>query len=241
MEKVALVTGGSRGIGAAVCAALARRGYLTVICYNQNADLAEAAATSLTAEGYAAVARKCDVTSEQDVIGAVACAESLGELAVVVNCAGITGSGQVQDITAEQWHRVFSTNARGTALICREASKGMIRRHAGSIVNISSIWGTEGASCESVYSASKGAVIAFTKSLAKELGPSGITVNCVAPGVIDTDMNRCYSPEVMRDLADQTPLGRIGSPEDVAEAVLFLAEARFITGQVLTVDGGFTL
>ena len=241
MSKIAFVTGGSQGIGAAVCSLLADSGYCTIIGYKTHKAEAEELADAITSRGGSAFACKCDVTSEDEIIAAVAYAESLGELNLVVNCAGIVGSGQIQDITAELWHRVFSTNTRGTALVCREAARGMISRHHGSIVNISSIWGQFGASCESVYAASKAAVIGLTTSLAKELGPSGITVNSVAPGVIDTAMNQCYSPEEMNALAEQTPLGRIGKPEEVAEAVLFLAKASFITGQVLTVDGGFTL
>ena len=241
MDKIAFVTGGSQGIGAATSSLLADNGYCVVIGYKSHKAEAEELAANIISRGGSAYALRCDVTSEEEIVNAVIYAESLGELDLVVNCAGIVGSGQIQDISAEQWHRVFSTNTRGTALVCREAAKWMISRHHGSIINISSIWGQFGASCESVYAASKAAVIGLTTSLAKELGPSGITVNCVAPGVIDTAMNNCYSPEEMAALAEQTPLGRIGKPEEVAEAVLFLSKASFITGQILTVDGGFTL
>lgn len=241
MQKVAVVTGASKGIGAAVAEGLARLGYLTFICYNTHREQAEALADMLRAEGLSAETRRCDVREEQDIVDLIADAETLGVLEVVVNNAGVEGNGMLQDITPALWHSVFSANARGAALVCREAAKGMIRRKHGRIVNISSIWGTKGASCESVYAASKAAVIGFTLSLAKELGPSGITVNCVAPGVIDTDMNAHYTTEEMASLAAETPLGRIGTPEDVAQAVCFLAQSSFITGQVLTVDGGFTL
>ncbi len=241
MDRVCVVTGASRGIGAAVAEAMARKGYLTVFCYDQHQESAEKLVRKLEAEGFRAVAFHCDVGSEEDIIGLISYAENLGALEVVVNNAGISESGMLQDITPAQWHHVFSINARGTALVCREAAKGMIARKSGRIINISSMWGVRGASCESVYSASKAAVIGFTLSLAKELGPSGITVNCIAPGVIDTDMNKGYSHEEMDELIRETPLGRIGLPEDIAHAACFLAEASFVTGQVLTVDGGFTL
>ena len=241
MEKVCVVTGASRGIGAAVAEAMAKKGYLTVVCYKRHREEAEQLVRKMEAEGFRAVARHCDVGSEEDIVSLIAYADSLGTLEIVVNNAGISESGMLQDITPAQWHRVFSVNARGTALVCREAAKSMIARKYGRIINISSMWGVRGASCESVYSASKAAVIGFTLSLAKELGPSGITVNCIAPGVIDTDMNKGYSPEEMDELIRETPLGRIGLPEDIALAACFLSEASFITGQVLTVDGGFTL
>ena len=157
-----------------------------------------------------------------------------------MNNAGICIPSLVTDITVADWEKTFGVNVTGTFLASKYAAKNMIHNHNGAIVNVSSIWGVSGASCESCYSASKGAVIAFTKALAKELGPSGIRVNCIAPGYIDTDMNKDISEEDKQAFADETPLGRIGTPDEVAKVVLFLASdaAAFITGQILGCDGG---
>ncbi|MBQ9960030.1 MAG: SDR family oxidoreductase, partial [Oscillospiraceae bacterium] len=184
---------------------------------------------------------QCDVRDEQQVQSAIAFAEAQGELAVVVNSAGISHFAQIQDESAAEMDEVFAVNTRGTMLVCREAARGMVARHAGSMINISSMWGVVGASCEAVYSASKAAIIGFTKALAKELAASGITVNCIAPGVIDTDMNRQLGEQLLAELAADTPLGRIGRAEEVAQAALYFAKAPFVTGQVLSVDGGFSL
>ncbi len=237
----AIVTGGSGGIGSAIAAGLARAGYDTAVCYRSSMEKAEATAAELNAAGYSAFPLFLDASDEASIIKAVEKCERRGPVAVAVNCAGIAGSKQIQDVTAEGVSSMFDVNAIGPILLCREVSKLMIPRREGCIINVSSIWGETGASCESVYSASKAALIALTKSLAMELGPSGIRVNCIAPGVIDTPMNACYSKEDMDGLASETPLGRIGTPEDVAEAAVFLAKASFVTGQVITVDGGFTL
>ena len=166
---------------------------------------------------------------------------ALPRVDALVNNAGVALIRQVQDTTAAEWDEVFAVNVKGTFLCCRAAAKKMISAQKGAIVNVSSVWGQTGGSCESAYSASKGAVIAFTKALAKELAPSGISVNCVAPGAIDTRMNECYSAEEKAALAEEIPMGRLGSAEEVARAVLFLAESEYLTGQILGVNGGFFL
>ncbi len=174
--------------------------------------------------------------------GAVrALADEVGECGILVNCAGISEVGLLTDMSDEAYRRLMQVNLDSVFYLLRALIPGMVRRHSGSIVNISSVWGICGASCEAAYSASKGALIALTKSIAKEYGPSGIICNCVCPGVIDTDMNAHLSEDDIAALKEQTPLMRIGTPEEVAEAVLFLAEAKFITGQVLSVDGGFAI
>ena len=241
MKKVAFISGGSRGIGAAAAKLFCQNGYFSVIGYNQNQAAAQALVQQLQQQGLQAAAVQCDVRDEQQVQSAIAFAEAQGELAVVVNSAGISHFAQIQDESAAEMDEVFAVNTRGTMLVCREAARGMIARHAGSMINISSMWGVVGASCEAVYSASKAAIIGFTKALAKELAASGITVNCIAPGVIDTDMNRQLGEQLLAELAADTPLGRIGRAEEVAQAALYFAKAPFVTGQVLSVDGGFSL
>lgn len=169
--------------------------------------------------------------------------KSLGSVGVLVNNAGIAEQALFSDISEEMWDRMFAVNVKGAYNCAQAVLPSMIHEKRGRIVNISSMWGISGASCEVHYSASKAAVIGFTRALAKELGPSGITVNCIAPGVIATEMNGRLSPETMAELKENTPLNRIGVPEDIAEAILFLASDRaaFITGQTLSVDGGFIL
>ena len=241
MKKVAFISGGSRGIGAAAAKLFCQNGYFSVIGYNQSQAAALALVQQLQQQDLQAAAVQCDVRDEQQVQSAIAFAEAQGELAVVVNSAGISHFAQIQDESAADMDEVFAVNTKGTMLVCREAARGMIARHAGSMINISSMWGVVGASCEAVYSASKAAIIGFTKALAKELAESGITVNCIAPGVIDTDMNRQLGEQVLAELAADTPLGRIGKAEEVAQAALYFAKAPFVTGQVLSVDGGFSL
>lgn len=239
--KVVFISGGSRGIGAAAAELFCENGYFSVVGYCENEAAAQQLVLQLTQRGYAAAAVRCDVRSEAQVQQAVAFAAAQGELAAVINSAGISHFAQIQDESAADMDEVFAVNTRGSMLVCREAAKHMLQNHSGSIINISSMWGMVGASCESVYSASKAAVIGFTKALAKELAASGITVNCIAPGVIDTDMNRVLGQQTLDALAQETPVGRIGTPREVAQAALYLASASFVTGQVLAVDGGFSL
>lgn len=229
MKRV-LVTGGTRGIGLAVCRAFLQRGYRVTATYAHSEADAKEARGQLPEVSFV----RADVSREEDV-------RPLFETPfdVVINNAGVCFFKQVQDVSLKEWDEVLSVNATGTFLCCKHAVKGMLRIGSGAIVNLSSVWGEVGGSCESVYSASKGAVIAFTKALAKELAPSHITVNCVSPGVIDTSMNARFSAEEKKALTEEIPLGRMGSAEEVAQAVVFLAENKYVTGQTLRVDGGF--
>ena len=233
--KKALVTGGSRGIGAATCRALARDGWQVFINYNESKDAAEALAREI---GGTAV--WADVADEAAVN---AMFRQVGDVDLLVSNAGIAHAELVQDLTEEDWHRLFRVNTDGAFYTVRAAVPGMIRRKRGNILIITSVCGVWGSSCEAAYSATKGALISLTKSLFKELGPSGIRVNAIAPGVIDTDMTACFTAEEKAAMAADTPLGRIGTPEDVAELAAFLASDRsgFITGQIIGCDGGFAL
>ena len=233
--KKALVTGGSRGIGAAVCRALARDGWRVWVNYNESEEKARALAREI---GGAAV--WADVSDEAAV---KAMFDAVGDVDLLVSNAGIAHAELVQDLTETDWHRLFSVNTDGAFYSVRAAVPGMIRRKRGNIIIITSVCGVYGSSCEAAYSATKGALIAMTKSLFKELGPSGIRVNSIAPGVIDTDMTACFTAEEKAAMAADTPLGRLGTPEDVAELAAFLASERasFITGQIIGCDGGFRL
>lgn len=235
MDKTVLITGGSRGIGAACARVFSRDGYRVVIGYNTSSDAAAAVSAETGAERV-----RADVSDAAQVSGMFTAA---GKVDVLVCNAGIAMQKLFTDMTPEEWRHIFAVNVDGAFNCCREAIPGMIRRGGGSIIIVSSIWGVTGAACEAAYSASKAALIGLTKALAKELGPSGIRVNCVAPGVIDTEMNASFSEEDMAALRDETPLCRIGSPEEVAETIAFLASDRagFITGQVISPNGGIVI
>ena len=230
---VSVVTGGSRGIGAATVTHLAALGHRVYFFYNQSAEAAAALAAKTGATPI-----RCNVADIQAVAAAF---RQIGHVDNLVCNAGIWKGGLVQDISETDWDRLFDVNVKGVYNCIKAALPSFLNHHSGSIVTVSSMWGQVGASCESAYAATKGAVIALTKSLAKELVPSGIRVNCVAPGVILTDMCAGYSEEDLQALANETPLGRNGQPEDVAKAIAFLLEAEFITGHVLNVDGGFVI
>ncbi|MDO4482659.1 MAG: SDR family oxidoreductase [Bacillota bacterium] len=244
MSKVAVVSGGSRGIGAAVCEALARDGFTVIIDYRVSREKAEALEKSLKSRGFNAEAYCCDVRDEEAVKGLFEyVAGKYGRIDVLVNNAGISHYGLLTDVSCTEWDDIFDTNVKGAFLMCREALKSMIWQKSGRIVNISSMWGICGASCEAAYSSSKSAVIGLTKALAKEVGPSGITVNCVAPGAVQTDMMRELSDGTREMLIEETPLGRLGTPADIAEAVAFLVSDRasFITGEVISSNGGMVI
>lgn len=229
--KRAVVTGGTRGIGLEVCRLLEKEGYFVHALWSSDEEGARAAKEQLPTVQF----ERVDVSNEEQVKGFFS---GISSLDLLVNNAGICHFSQVQDTLLSDWERVMRVNAGGTFLCCKHAVRKMLE-HGGAIVNVSSVWGETGGSCESAYSASKGAVIAFTKALAKELAPAQITVNCVSPGVIDTAMNARLLAEERASLAEEIPWGRFGTSEEVAHAVLFLAKNRYITGQILGINGGF--
>ena len=240
--KTAVITGASGGIGSAIAAKLASDGYNTVLNYNKSQLKAEKLCEHLVSQGFNAVTFKADVSQSEEADALIAfAAKEFGSADILVNNAGIAQQKLFTDITDEDYDRMFNSNVRSVFNCCRAALPYMIHNKWGRIVNISSMWGVCGASCEVHYSASKAAVIGLTKALAREVGPSGITVNCIAPGLIDTPMNAALDKETIKSLCEETPAGRIGTPDDIASAVSFFVSdgASFTTGQVLTVDGGF--
>ena len=244
MCKTVLITGASRGIGKAAARLFAKQGYKTAINYLHSEREALALADELGADRGMSIAVCADVGDADQVDKMVArLLEEWGRIDVLVNNAAISQQKLFTDIEPEEWRQMFRTNVDGVYNTCRAVVPQMISEKRGSIVNVSSMWGQVGASCEVHYSASKAAVIGLTKALAKELGPSGVRVNCVSPGVIVTDMNAQLDRQTLCDLKDETPMCALGMPEDVANSVLFLAgdQARFITGQVLCPNGGFVV
>ena len=231
-KKIAVVTGGVRGIGKGVAMALKERGYTVYALYSRD----EKSAAQAQKEGLICV--RADVRSEEEI---TAFFSVLKRVDVLVNNAGISVVAQLQDTTAEQFDDLYAVNVRGAFLCAREAAKKMISQKSGSIINVSSVWGEVGGSCESAYSATKGALLALTKALAKELGYSGIRVNSVSPGVIDTAMNARFSAEEIAALKEEIPLGRLGAGDDVAKAVLSLIDCEYVTGADVPVNGGFSV
>ena len=231
--KHVLITGGSRGIGAAAVAAFAARGDNVTFLYHRNHEAAQTVARRTGATPLC-----CDVANGDAV---ARLAPQLQQTEILINNAGICHTGLISQITPQQWQRLFDVNVTGIYHCVNTVLPGMLARQAGCIINVSSMWGQVGASCEAAYSATKGAVLALTKALAQELGPSHIRVNAVAPGVILTDMCREIDPAVLGALQEETPIGRHGTPEDVAQAMCYLADATFVTGQVLPGNGGFVI
>ena len=237
--KTVLITGGSRGIGRAMVELFSKEGYSVAFTYKNSENEAKS-----LAEATGALAIRADSASEEDVLRAVKLAEEhLGGIGCLINNAGVSSFSLFTDLTLEDWNRFISVNLTGAFLFSKAVIPGMVHRKSGSIINISSMWGIVGSSCEVHYSTTKAALIGMTKALAKELGPSGIRVNAIAPGVIATDMNRALGEEDIAVLKDETPLMKIGSPLDVAKAALFLAGdgADFITGEVMNISGGYVM
>ena len=228
-----VITGGSRGIGAAAVELFAARGDRVYFLYEK-----DHAAAKAVAEKTGAQAICCDV-ADGDAVRAVF--SQIGDVDILVNNAGICYYGLMSQMSGEQWDRIFDVNVKGIYHCVNAAMPGFLKKQRGCVINVSSMWGRVGASCETAYSATKGAVIALTRALAKELGPSGIRVNAVAPGVILTDMCANVDPEILEEMAEDAPVGRNGRPMDVARAMEYLANAEFVTGHVLNVDGGYVI
>lgn len=244
MDRIALVTGASRGIGRAIAKELAEIGYFVAIHYNKSRAAAQTLSDELNAAGFRAIIVQADVSDKQQVDAMFKVInKELGAVSLLVNNAGIAFEGVFQDTTEEIWNRMFAVNVNGTYNCIQNALPSMLHEKQGNIINISSIWGLHGASCEVAYSACKSAIVGLTRSLAAELAPSQIRVNAIAPGCINTDMLSALGNETLDILANETPMGRLGQPEEVAHIASFLASpgSAFITGQIFTIDGGFML
>ena len=243
-KKTVLVTGASQGIGKATATLFATSGYQVIINYCRSQAAALQLQESLSSQGYNVTAIQADVSQRPQVEKMFSTAQQcFGGVDILVNNAAISMQHLFTDISQQQWDKLFAVNVKGVFHCCQCALPYMIHNKQGRIINISSIWGISGASCESAYSASKAAVIGLSKALAKELGPSNVTVNCIAPGVIDTQMNANLDTQCMQQLIEETPLQRIGTPEEIAQCILFLASenAGFITGQVISPNGGMVI
>ena len=239
-----LITGGAGGIGSEIAKVFAAAGHKVAINYNKSDWAAEKLVDEILLAGGKAKMYHADISVSREVTEMVVnVIEDFGSIDILINNAAVAHQGLITDVTDAIYNKIMDVNVKGTFNVTRAVLPGMIHRKSGSVINISSMWGEVGASCEVVYSASKAAVLGFTKALAKEVGPSGIRVNCITPGIIDTPMNSNHAPEVMEGLVDETPLERTGKPEDVAKTALFLAseDASFITGQVIPVNGGFVI
>lgn len=245
MNRTVLITGASGGIGQATALAFWQKGCKVVLHYHTHGDTSKALCYDMNkTRPQSAIALPADIADRRQIDALFDTVEKkLGTVDVLINNAGIAQQKLFTDLSDDDWNRMFDINVKGMFYCCQRAAPAMIRQKRGKIINVSSMWGQVGASCEVHYSAAKGAVIAFTKALAKELGPSGIQVNCVAPGVIDTPMNGHLSPDAIESLKEEAPLGTIGAPQDVAESILFLGSpaSDFITGQILAPNGGIVI
>lgn len=244
LKKIAIVTGGSRGIGRQICIDLAKNNYKVIINYNKSEKSAKELKEILEEDGCEVDTYPADVSKADEVKALIDyCVQRYGNIDLLVNNAGVSMEGLITDMSEEEWDSLINTNLKSVFLCSKEALKIMISNHSGKIINLASMWGVTGGSCEVAYSASKAGVIGFTKALAKEVGLSGVNVNAVAPGVIMTDMMGSFSEEDINTLKEDTPLMKLGYPEDVAAMVLFLAseKADFITGQIIGVNGGFVI
>ncbi len=244
MSKTVLITGASKGIGAATAILFAQKGYNVVINYNNSYESASLLARSLCANGYSVMTHKANVSNKLEVDLMVK--ETLykfGSLDILVNNAGVAFEGLITDTDEIDFDRIIDVNLKGVFNCCKAVTPSMVSRGYGKIINISSMWGQVGASCEVAYSAAKAGVIGLTKALAKELAPSGINVNCIAPGLIETSMNSNLTVEELSDFVDKIPLERMGSADEIAAAIEFLAsdKADYITGQVLGINGGYVI
>lgn len=244
MKKTVLITGASHGIGKATAMLFARQNYNVVINYNKSELEAKLLSSELVSQGFNTIAIKADVRNRAQVEDMFLTINKIfGDVHILINNAGVASQNLFTETSETEWDNIFNVNVKGTFNCSQVALKSMIKNHFGKIINISSIWGITGASCEVAYSSSKAAIIGLTKALAKEVGPSGINVNVVAPGIIDTKMNSNIDKEVLNSLKEETPLCTIGTCEDIAETILFLASesSKFITGQVISPNGGFVI
>lgn len=242
--SIAVVTGASGGIGAEIAKQLAQDGFSVALIYNRNAEKAQKTADEITLSGGSAKTYKCDVRDSSEITSAIEAIErDFGEISVLVNNAGISEQKLLTDITDSDWENMISTNLSGAFYLCRAVLPYFVHRKSGRIINISSMWGETGGSCEVHYSAAKAGLIGLTKALAKEVAPSGITVNAVSPGVINTEMVTKLGKDTVDMLREEIPVMRLGTPEDVANAVSFLADDRasYITGQIISVNGGIVI